>query len=300
MEQWQLDQLQGLPLGVKIEKSKLRIHEAYEHNNGNMYISFSGGKDSVVLIHLIRSIYPDLKAVFLDTGLEYPEIRDFVKTFENVIWIKPKMNFKDVITKYGYPIISKQQSQYIYEARTTKSDKLLDKRLNGKIGSVSKKYQYLINAPFKISHNCCNILKKNPVKSFEKKTGLFPFTGIMANESIERKKQWLLNGCNSFDRKRPISNPISFWTEQDILKYIKMYNLDYCSVYGDIIEGENGNLKMSKLQRTGCMFCMFGIQYDDTPNRFQSMKKTHPKIYDYCIEKLGCGEVLDYLDIDYK
>lgn len=121
MEKWQLQQLQGLPLEVKIKKTQERIKEWYEHFDGQVYVSFSGGKDSTVLLHIVREIYPDVEAVFVDTGLEYPEIRDFVKTFDNVTWLKPKMNFKQVIEKYGYPLISKEVSQKIYEYRQNPS-----------------------------------------------------------------------------------------------------------------------------------------------------------------------------------
>ena len=113
MEAWQLKQLQGLPLEVKIEKTKLRIREWYEHWDGEVYVSFSGGKDSTVLLHIVRELYPDVKAVFVDTGLEYPEIREFVKSIENVDWLKPKMTFKEVIEKYGYPVISKDVARNV-------------------------------------------------------------------------------------------------------------------------------------------------------------------------------------------
>lgn len=113
-----LHQRQGLPLEAKIKLTQQRITEWIdEFGEDGVYISFSGGKDSTVLLHLARSIYPNLKAVFIDTGLEYPEIRDFVKTFENVDWIKPKLNFKKVITEYGYPFISKEVSDCVDGAR---------------------------------------------------------------------------------------------------------------------------------------------------------------------------------------
>ena len=87
-----LRQMQSLPLEVKIEMSKRRITEWVTHfGEDGVYISFSGGKDSTVLMHLCRSIYPELVAVFSDTGLEFPEIREFVKTFDNVVWVKPKL-----------------------------------------------------------------------------------------------------------------------------------------------------------------------------------------------------------------
>ena len=159
IEQWQLRQRQSLPLEGKILFSQKRIREFYEKLDGNVYVSFSGGKDSTVLLHLVRSMFPCVPAVFVDTGLEYPEIREFVKKIENVEWLRPKMPFNRVIEKYGYPVISKENSQKIYEARTTKSDKLRNKRINGQDGkgALPEKWHFLLNAPFKISHMCCHV-----------------------------------------------------------------------------------------------------------------------------------------------
>ena len=77
-----LRQYQSLPLSAKIIMTQRRIRAWYDHWDGQVYVSFSGGKDSTVLLHLVRELYPDVEAVFVDTGLEYPEIRQFVKTFE--------------------------------------------------------------------------------------------------------------------------------------------------------------------------------------------------------------------------
>lgn len=112
-----LKQRQGLPLHLKIKMSKQRIREFYEHFDGKVYISFSGGKDSTVLLYLVRSLYPNVKAVYIDTGLEYPEVRSFVKTFDNVIILRPNMPFNKVIEKYGYPVISKEVAKFIEENR---------------------------------------------------------------------------------------------------------------------------------------------------------------------------------------
>jgi len=82
-----LKQRQGLPLEAKIIFSQKRIREWHDHWLGQTYIAFSGGKDSTVLLDLVRELYPETPAVFCDTGLEYPEIKDFVKTIPNVIWV---------------------------------------------------------------------------------------------------------------------------------------------------------------------------------------------------------------------
>ena len=113
-----LYQMQSLPLNAKISMTQRRIREwVDEYGEDGVYISFSGGKDSTVLLDIARKLYPNIKAMFIDTGLEYPEIREFVKTFENVDWIKPKLTFRKVIEKYGYPFIGKEISNCIYGAR---------------------------------------------------------------------------------------------------------------------------------------------------------------------------------------
>lgn len=113
-----LYQMQSLSLGSKIRMTEQRIRGwVDEYGEDGVYVSFSGGKDSIVLLHIARRLYPDIKAVFVDTGLEYPEVRQFVKKFKNVDWIRPKMTFRQVIERYGYPFISKEVSETVDYAR---------------------------------------------------------------------------------------------------------------------------------------------------------------------------------------
>ncbi len=292
LETWQLKQRQGLSLEIKERFTENRIRQWYDYWRGNVYVSFSGGKDSTVLLYIVRRLYVKVPAVFVDTGLEYPEIREFVKTVDNVVWLRPKMSFAKVIEKYGYPIISKEVSQKIYEARTTKSKKLLHKRIHGadnkyKSGRIPLKWQFLIKGvDCKISHRCCHYLKIEPIKRYEKESQRTPFVGLMASDSHARRQIYIRHGCNNFVGKKR-SMPMAFWLEPDVWDFIKKYRIPYSKIYD---MGE---------KRTGCMFCMFGVHLEEDPNKFQRMNKLHPKLWDYCINKLGCGEVLDYIGVKY-
>lgn len=297
----ELKLLQNYPLELKVEKTKLRIKEWYEHWNGEVYVSFSGGKDSTVLLDIVRSMYPEVEAVYVNTGLEYPENYKFVKTFDNVKILKPSMNFKEVIKRHGYPVVSKENSGYIWDIRHS-TEYMKQRRLYGDSKGrfkLPKKYHYLINAPFEISNKCCDVMKKAPVKKYEKQTGKKAIIGTMAEESNLRKQSYLKHGCNAFESKRPISTPLGFWTQQDILEYIYVNKLPISSIYGDVVL-KNGVYKTTGVNRSGCIYCLYGIQNEGNPNRIQKLKQTHPIQYEYCLNKLGLKEVLEYMNIDYK
>lgn len=306
-----LRQMQSLPLGAKIEMTKRRIREWYDYWNGQVYVSFSGGKDSTVLLNIARELYPDIEAVFVDTGLEYPEIRQFVKTFDKVTILRPKMRFDEVIKTYGYPVISKDIAMTIHYAKQ-KNAEWAWARLNGvncKNGKQSEyreqrygKYKPLTQVDFNCSNWCCLVMKEKPLLKIEKTKK--PITGILACESERRTDAWLKTGCNAFDSQKPISKPMSFWTENDVLQYAKNMGIKLASLYGDIMyKDETGLLYYNSLcggklcttgcERTGCIFCGFGAHLDErnggTP-RFVRLRQTHPKQYQYCI---GGGEYVD-------
>ena len=404
-----LYQMQALPLSAKIRMTKYRIRQwIEEYGEDGVYVSFSGGKDSTVLLHLVREDYPNVPAVFVDTGLEYPEIREFVKSFENVEWLRPKMNFKQVIQKYGYPFFSKETSECIAETRKyikILTDRQTDRQMvpyayriadmlgidrrenkdneaykNLKMGIIpnipirikqllgltgeqfgsmydKSRYLFMIEAPFEVSNRCCKVMKKTPVHLYGKQTGRKPFTAQMASESKLRTSTWIKNGCNAFNAKNPISNPMSFWTEQDVLTYIRLYGNDMvrrraeqsheymkygdryvsrktgatmnsveigrpiCSVYGEVVteDEEYGQmtladvtdfgifdfgrplLKTTGCERTGCMFCGYGCHLEKSPGRFERMKITHPKQYEYIMKDipeggLGYKKIIDWIN----
>lgn len=126
---------------------------------------------------------------------------------------------------------------------------------------------------------------------------------------------------------------MSFWTEQDILHYIKRFNVPYASVYGEIKKksksavvgqlnmvdclgeySEEDELETTGEKRTGCIFCLFGCHLEPTPNRIQRLKQTHLNQYNYCVnggeyvdgkwqpskEGLGLKKVMEYIGVPYE
>lgn len=350
--------MQSLPLEMKVRKTKIRIQEWYEAWEGQVYVSFSGGKDSTVLKHLVDSMYDDVPSVFVNTGLEYPEIQKFARSQKNVTVVTPEMNFREVLTEYGYPIISKEIAECVRGARKFMDDVKREsprprysynfRRLTG-TGEYStankgrqtngvadkgqssgerekaipksdrsaynlERWRFLLDSDFKISEKCCDVMKKKPCKTYEKQTGRKPFIGTMASESRIRKQAWLRTGCNSFTNRQEKSTPMAFWTDQDVLQYILENNLEIASVYGSIERNDDGLLYTTGAARTGCIFCGFGCHLEKEPNRFQRLRETHPRQYEYCTgggqymdgvwqpsdEGLGLAHVLDYINVKYE
>lgn len=121
-EIWELKQMQSLPLSAKITMTIRRViewHDYWTSKGESVYLSWSGGKDSTVLRHIIKTELPylDIKCVFVDTGLEYPELKSFVMKDPDVVVLHPEKPFWQVIRDYGYPVISKEVSECLNNAR---------------------------------------------------------------------------------------------------------------------------------------------------------------------------------------
>lgn len=342
MELNELRMLQALPLEVKVRKSKQRIKEWIDYYGPeSVYLAYSGGVGSTVLYFLLKEveielgIEPRIPALFVNTRNENPDlirhvyalkgqnnkkfrkimktVYDDIRNRGDTIEIRlSKQKQQDVIKKYGHLVVSKKVSRNISDVQrlkvkypdTYKNDPRYHKKLDIKNRfSVPKKYQYLIDAPFKISNACCRVLKHSVFETYERETGrYYAMTGVQASESMDRKINYLKNGCNGFGMKKPISNPLGFWRQTDILEYLKKYNIPYPSCYGDIIISSDGTYKTTREQRTGCMCCLAGVNLEKGENRIQRMQKDYPKHYDYLMRPikengLGAKEVLDFIGI---
>lgn len=286
---------QELPLEIKESLSKRSIQSFIDKlGEDKIYIPYSGGKDSTVLAHLIKSMGYDVEHVFVNTRNEFKSIIEQIKYMKsigyNIIQVLPDMTPQQVIETYGYPVVSKQVANTIYYARKNlkegKNTLRVRQIMGEEKGSIYNKgkWKFLLDSDIKISHKCCNELKKKPLIKYERKTGKRPIIGVMASESRDRQTAYLKHGCNNFTGGKEKCTPLGFWTEKDIWEYINKYNVKIADVY----ESES---------RTGCVACAFGMEYDK--DRFIRLKKIEPKKYDYVINKLGYKKVCSIMNYEY-
>jgi 3'-phosphoadenosine 5'-phosphosulfate sulfotransferase (PAPS reductase)/FAD synthetase len=290
----------------------LETVDVYYHKfNGGVYLNFSGGKDSTVLKFFIdrwceMNGYSKIKCLFNNTTNEHKQILDFVKTFgDEVIWTRPRMTFAETLQKYGYPVVSKQTARFIDRYRKTKSEamKLFYKFGINKDGSksafkIAKKWHYLLDEDFLTTDKCCDVLKKEPIKKFEKETGLKPINGVMTSESNQRKMRYLKNGgCISWKEGKEICSPLSLFTEDNIWECIDKFNIEICPIYYDqIIDGE----LVTGEKRTGCAWCLFGLHCESKDdNRISRLAKREPNRYKSMMDKMGYRKVLEALGFQH-
>lgn len=302
----ELKRKQELPLPEKIALSLALIRDWHDAWDGAVSVSYSGGKDSSVLLWLVRRLYPDVPAVFCHTGLEYPAVARQVLATPNHVVLRPKMRFGEVVKTYGWPMGSKKIARGVDIVRHPTDDNANIRRLyleginryGRKVSGfkVPDQWRFLFDAPFECSDKCCSIMKKRPQARYSRESGRKPYVGTLASDSKARQRAYLLDGgCNAFDMKQPRSAPLSFWTEQDVLRCILENRIPIPSVYGDIVFDKKGFLHTTGVHRTGCVFCCFGLHLDEGKlNRFELLGRTHPKLHTYIMERLGLGTVLDW------
>lgn len=288
-----LASLRSMPLEAKIIQTKYLINQAVRtFGEDHCYISYSGGKDSTVLSHITKQLYPNILHLFANTTNEYPETLKHIQweikeNHTNIMIVYPidskgeMWNFKKVVEHYGYPMFSKRVSNAIRTYQHAKTPRTKQNSIDY-IERNFKKYQKYMELP--ISDKCCDKLKKEPLRRKAKELGMkCVILGILASESYQREKAWLEYGCNVFNQfKDNQCKPLSFWTDDDINEYIEKYNVKIPDLY---------NMGYT---RNGCMFCGFGVHLEaPESNRYQKLKATHPKQYSYFIDNFG-GMMLQF------
>ena len=241
----------------------------------NFVISFSGGKDSTVLSKLIDIAIPnnDIPRVFINTGIEYKAIVDFVhekmKEDKRFIEIKPSIPLSMIFRKYGYPFKSKEHSQLVHlfqqngHSKTTL--RYYDPPENRKRFGCPKilKYQFEEGTQLKISDKCCTKLKKEPFTEWqEENCKPYKMTGERLLEGGLRASH---KGCLVIDKNSKLKKfkPLNPITSEWLEWFIKEYQVELCKLYD-----EPYNFK-----RTGCLGCPFNIKLQDT---LDILEKTLP------------------------
>ena len=273
-----LRELQALKLEEKIWLTE-KIFQRAVHTFGadHLYLSFSGGKDSSVLSHIIRQTHPQLLHLFADTSCEYPETIAFVGEMivcgVNVQVVTPtdrsgtQWTFDRVVSELGYPAFSKAVANGIRTYRHAQTEVT---RQNS-IDYMTRRFpSYLPYLSYPVSDLCCEKLKKGPLKRAAHKAGMqCSIIGTLAEESQTRERDWLRNGSIIFFIKSDNQcRPLSFWTEQDIWEYIKRFDVQVAQLY------------YKGYERNGCMYCGFGVKREKKRlgiNRFERLRVTPPR-----------------------
>ena len=270
----ELQERQQWTLSQKIDHSLGVIEQFSNHFDGKVFVSFSGGKDSVVMLDLVEMIYQDIPALFVMTGCESPDVCRFIRQqcdLHNIEIVRPEKSLKQVFAEYGFPLVSKEISYDIHSIRANPYTATARKKLwLGNPYHIPERWMYLLNEPYEVSDRCCYWLKKQPLYEYTRRTGRRPYVGVLADEGMSRTKGYLQRGgCNSFKESRGVhakSWPLAIWTERDVWQYINDRHLPLPDIY------------QKGAKRTGCMGCAFGA-YKDT-SRYDLLKSLWPKWYD--------------------
>jgi len=221
-------------------------------------VSSSFGKDSTVLLHLVKSHTWKFDVVFNNTGVELKEtleFRDFLVKEWNLIFheVKPKLSFWDCVKKWGYPKESR----------------------NSKTGERREPH-------------CCKHLKEVPMKRFVKDNDFdLNFVGLLGDEGRQRRWAFIQKGCAIYDHKTwgiKKCIPLIFWKQSDVWQYIKKYELPINEAYAKY-----------RLERTGCAPCTGHIGWEKSmvktnPALYRHIIKT-PMIESFSINSCGKGDV---------
>lgn len=283
----------SLPYELKVYWSKMRLRDWIDYY-GLLHVhqNNSGGKDSQVVRYLLKEVtskfYPNrtIPQIMVNTLNENPHnLRYMIKLRrtpgERILIMYPQYTPEQILDKWGYPVGTKTIAGAIY--RYNLDPEKNEWRLNNPNAKqrISKKWRFLINSGIKVSDYCCYHLKVSPLLKYARAHKSHAILGIRVEESKKRKDTYKTRGCNAYNAKEPQCWPIAFWTAEDVNRYIKENNVEISKAY----ETE---------ERTGCMFCLFGIEND--LDRFVRLRRDHPKWYNRAM-RAGYGKVLRIIEI---
>jgi len=286
----QLREWQALALDAKIAWA----HERIETALGQLQtpsVAFSAGKDSTVLLHMVRQHKPDVLTIYGNTGIEFPECVKFARWLRdewhlNYHEARPEVTFWWVVEHYGWPLLGKAFGVGGVAAKSSREQFFAELEERGELTG-----QYAIQAEVPISSACCTFLKERPSEKLQKSLGVDGvFLGILAHESRRRMFNFLQYGeWYQTSNKLWKSHPLAIWSDEDIWEYIHRYQVPYAALYDMGYHDEKtGEWKCHK--RNGCMFCGMDIKFAD--NHLSIMRRTHPKAWRVLMVKKGLGDVL--------
>lgn len=319
-------QKQSLPYAQKVLLARKRAEEfeAECMKRGlNTHVSV-GGLDSITLLVFLRSIGIDVPAISVSI-LEDKSIQRVHRQL-GVACVKPLKTKAEVLSEFGYPVLSKEIAGKIallqnpseknatvrhaiitgetgeYGGHRTDTRMKLSQKWLEKFGGADAEGAALgyAAAPFKVSDRCCYYLKEKPCDDWAKAHHSVPYLGLMASEGGRRQKSLMQNGCNYFGESTIRSAPFAIFSRSDLLQLALDLNVPVPEIYGKIVQDRDGTLRTTGAQRTGCSMCGFGIQLEKRPHRFDRLKQSNPKEWEFWMNRMGWGQVLDYIGVGWK
>lgn len=317
---------QQMPYEFKVRYAEVRAREFQtecERRGFRTHVSV-GGLDSITLLLFLRNIGIDVPAVSVST-LEDKSIQKIHEEL-GVVTLKPIKSKVQIIREHGFPVLSKEIASKIellqnpseknktvrhaiitgetgaYGGFQKNSRMKLSQKWLERFGGADKEGEALgyLKAPFKVSGKCCYYLKEKPCDDWAKANNSVPYLGLMASEGGRRQKALMRNGCNYFGESTIRSAPFAIFNRQDLLRLAKELDVPVPEIYGEIRERLDGTLETTLAQRTGCSMCGFGIHLEKRPHRFDRLRESNPKEWEFWMVDMGWGDVLDYIGVGWR